>query len=136
VQVAFFIINDFWFHPTEGSLGHLVGFFYDFLLLWEMSMIFNRRHKEFFWTFFLESFVFVHATLIAWSSIRFEATGHYPLTVTYISQLFVNLNFLVYVWNCHCGCGHQHAHIEPWSLCIRWCDFGAYWKHFGGLSSL
>ena len=59
------IIYTFWYHPTEGTWGHLVGFFYIFLLMTQGSLIFNRAHINKYWTFTLEFLVLVHGVTVA-----------------------------------------------------------------------
>ena len=59
------IIYTFWYHPTEGTFGHLAGFFYMFLLLWQSALLFNRTHVNKWWTFFLEFLVLPHGVLVA-----------------------------------------------------------------------
>lgn len=62
---AWATIYTFWYHPTEGTLGHLLGFFYMFLLFAQSALIFNRAHINRWWTFCLEFFVVVHGTMVA-----------------------------------------------------------------------
>jgi hypothetical protein len=59
------IIYTFWYHPTEATQGHLVGFFYMFMLLWQSVLIFNRSHVNRWWTLGLEIAVIPHAVLVA-----------------------------------------------------------------------
>ncbi|SHI19592.1 hypothetical protein [Ferrimonas marina] len=59
-------IYTFWYHPMESTPGHLVGFFYTFLLLLQGSLIFTRAHSNRYWTALLESFVLIHGSLVAW----------------------------------------------------------------------
>lgn len=56
----------FWFHPFEGTSGHLVGFFYMFLLFAQGSLVFTQYHLDTRWRFFLEVFVLFHATTVAY----------------------------------------------------------------------
>ena len=58
-------IYTFWYHPTEGTWGHLLGFFYMFLLFTQSALIFNRAHLNRYWTFLLEAFVLVHSVTVA-----------------------------------------------------------------------
>lgn len=58
-------IYTFWYHPTEGTWGHLMGFFYMFLLFTQSALMFNRTHLNRYWTFLLEAFVLVHGTTVA-----------------------------------------------------------------------
>lgn len=55
----------FWFHPMEATYGHLVGFFYLFMLLLQGSLFFTRVHRNSYWTIFLEVLVLLHATTVA-----------------------------------------------------------------------
>jgi|TARA_B100001964_G_scaffold122338_1_gene135702 hypothetical protein len=59
------IIYTFWYHPTEVTQGHLIGFFYMFMLLWQSVLIFNRAHINRWWTLALEIAVIPHAILVA-----------------------------------------------------------------------
>lgn len=58
-------IYTFWYHPTENTWGHLLGFFYMFMLFVQSAFIFNRAHINKYWTFFLEFFVLIHGVVIA-----------------------------------------------------------------------
>ena len=59
------IIYTFWYHPTETTIGHLAGFFYMFMLLWQSVLIFNRAHRFRWWTVTLELLVIPHGVLVA-----------------------------------------------------------------------
>lgn len=59
------IIYTFWYHPTEGTAGHIAGFFYMFLLLLQSSLFFTRMHNNRIWTFILEILVLPHAVFVA-----------------------------------------------------------------------
>jgi hypothetical protein len=69
------IIYTFWYHPTEGTIGHLAGFFYIFLLFLQSALIFNRGHLNKAWTLFLEVFVLLHGTLVA----IYQGAGLWPM---------------------------------------------------------
>jgi hypothetical protein len=62
---AWATIYTFWYHPTEATLGHLVGFFYMFLLLLQGSLFFTRIHLNNYWTFIQEVLVLIHGVLVA-----------------------------------------------------------------------
>ncbi len=47
---AWATIYTFWYHPMESTPGHLVGFFYMFLLMLQGSMFFTRIHTNRWWT--------------------------------------------------------------------------------------
>lgn len=62
---AWATIYTFWYHPTENTQGHLIGFLYMFLLMVQSSLFFTRAHVNRWWTFTLEALVLVHGTLVA-----------------------------------------------------------------------
>ncbi|MEM7535640.1 MAG: hypothetical protein AAF639_25915 [Chloroflexota bacterium] len=62
------IIYTFWYHPTEATSGHLIGFFYTFLLMLQGSLFFTRAHLNRWWTFTQEGMVLLHGTLVAYMS--------------------------------------------------------------------
>ena len=59
------IIYTFWYHPTDSTIGHLAGFFYMFMLFWQSVLIFNRAHRNRWWTITLELLVIPHGVLVA-----------------------------------------------------------------------
>jgi len=62
------IIFTFWYHPTESTLGHLMGFSYIFVLLLQGSLFFTHFHINRKWTLLLEMWVIVHGTVVALES--------------------------------------------------------------------
>ncbi|MFF4624558.1 hypothetical protein [Nonomuraea jabiensis] len=58
-------VYTFWYHPMESTPGHLIGFFYMFLLLLQGSLFLTRVHTNRRWTLTLELMVAVHGTLVA-----------------------------------------------------------------------
>jgi hypothetical protein len=62
---AWATIYTFWYHPTIATSGHLIGFFYMFLLLLQGSLFFTRIHTNRWWTFAQEAIVLVHGALVA-----------------------------------------------------------------------
>jgi len=62
---AWAITYTFWFHPMETTLGHLLGFFYTFLLFIQAGFIFTPLHTNRYWTLVLEIGVLVHGVTIA-----------------------------------------------------------------------
>ena len=65
VFASFAIIFTFWFHPMVSTGGHLIGFFYLFLLLVQVSFAFTSLHTNRYWIFALELGVLFHGTLVA-----------------------------------------------------------------------
>lgn len=63
--IAWALVYTFWFHPTEGTLGHLMGFFYMFLLFTQMSLANTSFHNDAKWITVLEVYVAVHGAIVA-----------------------------------------------------------------------
>lgn len=59
------IVYTFWYHQTDSTIGHLAGFFYMFMLFWQSVLIFNRAHRNRWWTLTLELLVLPHGVLVA-----------------------------------------------------------------------
>ena len=72
---AWATIYTFWYHPTAGTWGHLMGFLYMFMLFVQSTLIFNRAHISMWWTFFLEIFVIIHGVTVA----VLQGTGLWPM---------------------------------------------------------
>jgi hypothetical protein len=62
---AWAAIYTFWFHPMVATPGHLVGFFYMFLLMLQGGLMYTRVHVNRYWTVALELMVLVHGTIVA-----------------------------------------------------------------------
>ena len=87
---AWATIYTFWYHPAEGTWGHLLGFLYMFMLLAQGALIFNRAHLNRWWTLLLEVFVLVHGTVVAllqgtnmWAMFAFGFGAMFILTQMY-----------------------------------------------------
>ena len=63
--ISWAVVFTFWFHPMEGTLGHLLGFLYLFLLMGQMSLARTTWHTKIGWLTFLEVFVAVHGAVVA-----------------------------------------------------------------------
>jgi hypothetical protein len=59
------VVFTFWFHPMEGTAGHLLGFLYLFLLMGQMSLARTSWHTKIGWLTFLEVFVAFHGAVVA-----------------------------------------------------------------------
>lgn len=84
---AWAIIYTFWFHPMEATSGHLLGFFYTFLLMLQGSLFFTRIHVNKWWMFVQEITVLAHGTLVAivqgnnmWPMFFFGFAGVFVIT--------------------------------------------------------
>jgi hypothetical protein len=62
---AWAVIYTFWYHPAVSTPGHLLGFFYTYLLMLQGSLFFTRAHLNRWWTFSLEFLVLLHGTMVA-----------------------------------------------------------------------
>ncbi len=79
------IVYTFWFHPMENSSGHLIGFFYMFMLLLQGCLFFTRAHINRYWTFSLEILVLFHGTLVAIN----QGKGMWPMFFFGFAGLFI-----------------------------------------------
>jgi hypothetical protein len=62
---AWAVIYTFWYHPMESTAGHLMGFFYTFLLMLQGSLFLTRIHVNKRWMFVQEIIVLAHGTIVA-----------------------------------------------------------------------
>ncbi len=81
------IVYTFWYHPMEATSGHLIGFFYMFLLMLQGSLFFTRLHINRWWTLVQEILVVIHGTLVAvmqgndlWPMFAFGFGGIFVIT--------------------------------------------------------
>ena len=65
LYISWALVYTFWFHPMEGDTAILLGFFYMFLLMIQMSLFNTRIHFNFAWLGFLEFFVGIHGVAVA-----------------------------------------------------------------------
>jgi len=79
------IVYTFWFHPMENTSGHLIGFFYMFMLMVQGSLFFTRAHVNRYWTFTLEILVLFHGTLVAIN----QGNGMWPMFFFGFAGLFI-----------------------------------------------
>lgn len=84
---AWAVTYTYWFHPMETTFGHLLGFWYTFLLMIQGALIFTRVHTNRWWTLVLEVSVLVHGTTVAivggqefWPMFFFGFAGIFVIT--------------------------------------------------------
>lgn len=65
LYISWALVYTFWFHPMEGSIGLLWGFFYMFLLLTQLSFANTKIHFVLPWVTLLEFLVGIHGPVIA-----------------------------------------------------------------------
>ncbi len=83
--IAWAIVYTFWFHPAEGTLGHLMGFFYLFLLFAQMSLAKTRFHTDKRWITVLEVYVAVHGAIVAVG----QGNGMWPMFLFGFLMMFI-----------------------------------------------
>jgi len=59
------LVYTFWFHPMDSSPALLSGFFFMGLLFIQMVLAYTRMHLNKWWVLIVESYVAVHATIVA-----------------------------------------------------------------------
>jgi len=79
------LIYTFWYHPTEGTEGHLVGFLYMFMLFWQSALLYARAHRNKWWTVSLELLVLPHGAIVAWH----QGSGMWPMFAFGFGAMFV-----------------------------------------------
>jgi len=62
------LVFTFWYHPMENTYGHLIGFFYMFMLFGQIIFANTKIHFNRIWVFLLEFTVLIHGTAIALQS--------------------------------------------------------------------
>jgi hypothetical protein len=84
---AWATVYTFWYHPMVFTSGHIVGFFYMFLLLLQGSLFLTRLHVNRWWTLFQEVLVLIHGTIVAimqgnqiWPMFAFGFGGVFVVT--------------------------------------------------------
>ena len=65
LYISWALVYTFWFHPTEGDFGILMGFLYMFLLLAQASLANTELHLSLPWIALLELLVGLHGPAIA-----------------------------------------------------------------------
>jgi len=136
--ISWAIVYTFWFHPMESTWGHLLGFFFMFILMLQMSLAYTKVHTEIKWVTILESFVALHGTVVAlvagqalWSmfmfgfSMMFIVTGMYGVVRHKALRITFTVAYLVMavlVYSGILGTGHQIFQIHQ----IFWIPITLY----------
>jgi len=63
------ITYTFWYHPIEVTPGHLLGFFYMFMLFLQGSLFYTKYHINRWWTLLLEFSFVIHGTTVAYLAL-------------------------------------------------------------------
>jgi hypothetical protein len=83
--ISWAVVYTFWFHPMEGTWGHLMGFLYLFLLMGQMSLARTSWHTKIGWLTFLEVFVALHGAVVA----ILAGNGMWPMFFFGFMMMFV-----------------------------------------------
>jgi len=104
---AWAVIYTFWYHPMETTGGHLLGFFYTFLLLLQGTLFFTRIHVNKWWMFVQEIVVLAHGTIVAvvggqrlWPMFMFGFTGIFIVTQMHglgLKPIVKNVFYALYI---------------------------------------
>lgn len=100
------IVYTFWYHPMESTSGHLIGFFYMFLLMLQGSLFFTRIHTNRWWMLAQEAMVLVHGTLVA----LMQGNGMWPMFFFGFAGLLIL----------------TQMHGVPLPKWVKWILLGAY----------
>jgi len=83
--IVWAIVYTFWFHPMEGTLGHLLGFLYAFMLLTQLSLAKTSWHTNIKWITVLEVYVAFHGAVVAINA----GNGMWPMFFFGFMMMFV-----------------------------------------------
>lgn len=87
---AWALVYTFWFHPMAADPQLLSGFFYMFLLLTQVSFAYTRVHLIKGWIVVLESYVAIHAVIVAvYNTIFLGSANMWPMFFSGFTFMFV-----------------------------------------------
>jgi hypothetical protein len=88
--VAWALVYTFWFHPMAYDPQLVTGFFYMFLLFAQVSLAYTVVHTNRGWIVLLESFVGVHAFVVAvYNTIQHESIDMWAMFASGFAFMFV-----------------------------------------------
>jgi hypothetical protein len=101
---AWATVYTFWYHPMVFTTGHIVGFFYMFLLLLQGSLFLTRIHINRWWMLFQEVLVLIHGTVVAfmqgnqlWPMFAFGFGGVFVITQMHGLGLKRWVKYLIFI---------------------------------------
>ncbi len=103
---AWATVYTFWYHPMVNTTGHLIGFFYMFLLLLQGSLFLTRIHTNKYWMVVQEVTVAIHGTLVA----VMQGNGIWPMFAFGFAGIFIL----------------TQMHGLGWRAWVRWLVAGLY----------
>lgn len=84
------VVFTFWYHPAEHTQGHLIGFFYMFLLMLQGSLFLTRLHVNRWWMLVQEVTVLIHGALVAVQQLSADVrTGIWPMFFFGFAAIFI-----------------------------------------------
>jgi hypothetical protein len=86
--ISWAIVYTFWFHPMAYDPQLISGFFYMFLLFTQISLAYTVVHFKKGWIVLLESFVGIHAFIVATTTASQAATGVWVMFSTGFAFMF------------------------------------------------
>lgn len=87
---AWALVYTFWFHPMATDPQLISGFFYMFLLFAQITLAWTPMHLDKKWIIFLESYVAIHAVVVAiWNTEFFGGAVMWPMFFTGFAFMFV-----------------------------------------------
>eukprot|EP00928_Gymnodinium_smaydae_P081284 TRINITY_DN64831_c0_g1_i1.p1 TRINITY_DN64831_c0_g1~~TRINITY_DN64831_c0_g1_i1.p1 ORF type:complete len:564 (-),score=106.25 TRINITY_DN64831_c0_g1_i1:67-1758(-) len=63
------VIYTFWYHPMEGYLGHVFGFFHVWIVMLQGSVMYTTAHLNRYWRMVCEAWVFLHGMVISMQTL-------------------------------------------------------------------
>ena len=87
---AWALVYTFWFHPMAVDPQLLSGFIYMFFLFTQMSLAWTWIHLEAKWIVFLESYVAIHAMMVAiYNTLQHGSPAMWPMFFAGFAFMFV-----------------------------------------------
>ena len=84
------LVYTFWFHPLAVDPQLLSGFIYMFFLFTQMSLAWTWVHLEVRWIIFLESYVAIHALIVAiYNTLQHGSPEMWPMFFAGFAFMFV-----------------------------------------------
>ena len=88
--IAWALVYTFWFHPMASDPQLVTGFFYMFLLFTQVSLAYTVVHVNRGWVVLLESFVGVHALVVAvYNTLQHESANMWVMFASGFAFMFV-----------------------------------------------
>ena len=111
------LVYTFWFHPMAYDPQLVSGFLYMFLLFTQMSLAFTGVHLRRWWIVLLESYVAIHAVIVAvYNTAFFNSADMWPMFFTGFAFMFV----FTYVYALDVGVRTRLAVAVTYAATLAW----------------